>query len=74
MHLGVKIALLDKEKSHECRDNFTTSWMCELWEDSPPLFHYLLTLLCMESYFCMMKAFARSRQVVLNGVAFEFCL
>lgn len=48
--------------------------MCELWEDSPPLFHYLLMLLCMESYFCMMKAFVRSRQVVLNGVAFEFSL
>lgn len=27
---------MNKEKSHEYRDNFTTSWMCEMWEDSPP--------------------------------------
>lgn len=20
------------------RDNFTTSWMCEMWEDNPPPF------------------------------------
>lgn len=33
---------MNKEKSYEYRDNVTTSCMCELWEDVPPLFHCLL--------------------------------
>lgn len=65
---------MNKEKSYEYRDNVTTSCMRELWEDVPPLFHCLLMSLCTESYFRMMKVFARIRQVVLNGIAFEFCL
>jgi len=64
---------MKKEKSHEYRDNFAASWMCEMWEESPPSFLPLI-LLCMKSYFEMMKVFARSRQVVMNGIAFEFCL
>lgn len=72
--LGVEATRVNKEKSREYRDNFTTSWMCEMWEDSPPLFCCLLMLLCMKSYFWMMKVFARRRQVVMNGIAFEFCL
>lgn len=72
--LGVEATVVNKEKSHQYRHNFTISWMCEMWEDSPPLFCCLLMLRCMKSYFQMMKVFARSRQVVMNGIAFEFCL